>query len=229
MVPAMATLALPLAINAVSSILQNVIGFTNALKPQFSTANTLYTPNTSEFIDAVSEQLIAKNNNFEVINPDKILAIEEDNSELKKSYGDLADSVNNSQALLERLAEDSTTKYSMETLAAITKFKSTLNEIIRIRQTLITASSPGVVPYDQAIKAENLITKLKDNKSAILSIDLMRGDADSINRNSTFSSEKNFIQTNLQLRWNLTKPDGMIVGAGILQDSSAWFKVELPK
>ena len=220
------SMPVPLVIDAVSSILQNVIGFTNALKPQFSTANTVLTPNTSEFIDAVCEQLIA--NKVEVIYPDKIIAIEAEDSALKKSYVKLEGTITKSQALIERLAQDSSIQGSEPTQAAIIKFKSTLNEIIKIRQTLITASSTGVVPYDQAIKAENFLKKL-GNKSAVLSIDLMRGDADSVNRNSTFSSEKNFILTNLQIRWSLTRTDGAVVGAGIVQDTKDWLKVELPK
>ena len=216
------------AVYVASELLKTVMGFAIALKPQYAIAHTAITVDKSEIVNVASQSLI--DSKINVYDPEKIVPVdtlESKKSKLVSGYKDLVNTMLKTQVLLGDLNKKSC-KLSDDAKEGAKKLKTTLDEVSKVAQGVMTATPSGAVPFDQALKAEELLNLLKQPKTFILGIELIRNENDSSAIDSIFSARKIHTKTNMQARWSLAKPNGQIIGSGIAQDTGEWKKVDLP-
>lgn len=208
----------------VSELLKATMGFAIALKPQYALANTEVAVDQSEFIYELANKLISKK--LVVIDPDKIIPVST-NSELDTLLRKLDTEKNNSQQKLITINLQ-TCELSTDAIEGAKKLKASLDIVTKSIDDLFTVNASRVVRYDQAKKAEELMTKLLMTDVAILQLDVVRKANDTFAKESVFSSRKVFNAANVQVKWTLTKPDGTLLLSGIEQSTADWALVNLP-
>ena len=132
-----------------------------------------------------------------------------------------------SQQLLVIIANSQELQKKEPILEGAKLLKSALIETSKLTQTLMSPNAVGIVPYELALRAESLISNIQH--SLILKLDTVSAQTDLFAKNAIFSSEKVHMLNNIQVYWQLTKPNGELVGSGVDQNLSAWDQINFPK
>lgn len=240
--------ASPTAALAIGSLLENILAYATILRTQYGFGTASTKTSAQEVLSALILEKVVGQTGTSYVDPDGAFPMSA--SDLMQKLGRLKATLVSARTLLANAPQDSrklreATPPATATDAEKAAFKAakakaadladrdaealakSVEEAQKFLVGLFVVDAQGTSPFDAAQRGETLKAALGTGSVAVLTVEVITSDADTVATDRLFSGFKAYVGTTTIARWKLVGGDGKVIAAGADVESHPPHRVQL--